>query len=111
MDGHEIDRVESIDRRVGLVADGQAIEMRRQPCQSGIATVLHAPQQRTDLLEILPGLEKPRTAQFVRVRRLGQDEVHQFSWRHPVDEIEPTSGRRASLDERAHVGTGELDHR
>ena len=62
MDSHQIDRIDGIDGRIGLVADRQAIEVRRQSGQSRVATVLHAPQQRTDLLEILPGLEKPRTA-------------------------------------------------
>ena len=111
MDGHQIDRIESVDRRVGFVADRQAIEMRRESCQGRIATVLHASQQRTDLLEVLPSLEKPRTAQFVRVRRFSQDEIHQFGRRHPVNEIQPSTGRRAGLNERTHVRTGELGHR
>ena len=101
MDGHQIDRIESIDRRVGLVADGEAVEMCRQSCQRRIATVLHTPQQRTDLLEVLPSLEKPRTAQFVRVCGLGQDEIHQFRGRHPINELQPSPvAARASTSAR-----------
>ena len=55
-----------------------------------------------------PGLVKPRTAQLERVGRLSQDEIDQFGRRHPIDELQPPAGRRAGLNERTHVGLGEL---
>ena len=45
----------------------QTIEMFSDPVESGVPAVLNAPHEPAQLLQILPRLELPRAAKFVRI--------------------------------------------
>ena len=85
----EIDRVERVDHRVGLVANRKIVEKLGDACERCVAAVLGLPDERPQLLQVFARLEESRAAHFVAVGRFTQNLVEQLRRRHPIDHGEP----------------------